>query len=210
LIAAFLGSLVTSICTWLWYRADGGNEPFYGAISASVVAVLSGIGLIVGYFVNRKRGGDQPPKVVPVIEPVRIVKNTDRSRKRKATPTLGTQRETIREKSAKEIVDNLKGIRSSEFHEKVKSVYIGRWTREPGWHASVKTLPSKVSGGEHWFCSLKEVDSGTIIYAITVQDISMLRTDDTVTVSGRIRTISRDECVNLEDAEIQSDDVLLA
>jgi AbiTii len=65
LVAAFLGSLVTSICTWLWYRAEGGNEPFYGAISASVVAVLSGIGLVVEYFANRKRGGDQPPKANP-------------------------------------------------------------------------------------------------------------------------------------------------
>jgi Adenylate cyclase, family 3 (some proteins contain HAMP domain) len=67
---------------------------------------------------------------------------------KRATPALAPQRPTIREKSAAEILANLKGITPSyRFHEKVKELYLGRWTREPGWPATVHDLPSKLSRG---------------------------------------------------------------
>ncbi len=51
----------------------------------------------------------------------------------KATPALGPQRPTIREKSAAEILGNLKETTLSyRFNESVKDLYVGRWTREPG------------------------------------------------------------------------------
>ena len=150
-----------------------------------------------------------PTQPVPVIEPKSTVKNNDRNRKRRTTPSLGPQRPTIPEKSAAEIVANLKGIKPSyKFHERVEELYLGRWTQGPGWQASVKELPSKLPG-EHWFCSLKEVDSGTTLHAITIQDVSMLRIGDTVMVSGRISEVSQLEFVMLNDADVQSDDVPL-
>jgi class 3 adenylate cyclase len=75
---------------------------------------------------------------------------------KRATPTLVPQRVTtaIREKTAGEILVNLKGITPSyRFREKVKELYLGRWTREAGWQATVNALPSKLFGGS-WFCSL--------------------------------------------------------
>jgi hypothetical protein len=126
-----------------------------------------------------------------------------------ATPALAHQRITIREKSAADILANLKGITPSyRFHEKVEELYLGRWTGDPGWSATVHVLPSKLSGGS-WFCSLKEVDSGTRVMAVTVQDISTLRAGDSVTVSGRIRDVSILEDVSLEDAVFLSDTVPL-
>jgi hypothetical protein len=50
LIATFIGSTVGAICNWRWYRADGGNEAFYAAMSSTIVAALSGIALGVQYF----------------------------------------------------------------------------------------------------------------------------------------------------------------
>lgn len=65
LIAAFIGSAVGAVCSWLWYRADGGNEAFYAATSATIVAVLSLIGRIVQYFFDRPANEESeagPPK----------------------------------------------------------------------------------------------------------------------------------------------------
>jgi hypothetical protein len=124
-----------------------------------------------------------------------------------AQPALAPERPTIREKSAAEIIINLKGIAPSyRFHEKVEELYLGRWTREPGWQATVRDLPSKISG-EHWDCSFSEVGSDTLVWASTVQDISMLRRGDPVTVSGRISGVSQLEYVSLEDAIVRGDNV---
>jgi hypothetical protein len=127
----------------------------------------------------------------------------------RATPALAPQRATIREKSATEILGYLKGIMPSYgFHEAVEAVYLGRWTQEPGWQATVCDLPSKLPGGI-WHCMLKEVGSGTVVTATTVQDVSMLRQGDLVTVSGRIRGVRQGylESVSLEDAIVRGDNV---
>jgi hypothetical protein len=124
----------------------------------------------------------------------------------RATPALTPQRVIIREKSAAEILGNLKGITLSyRFRERVEELYIGRWTREPGWQATVYDLPSKLAGG--WFCSLREVGSGILVMASTVRDVSMLRPGDSVTVSGRISHVSQLEDVSLEDAILRGDNV---
>jgi hypothetical protein len=118
-----------------------------------------------------------------------------------------SDRLTIREKTAGEILVNLKEITPSyRFFEKVKELYIGRWTREPGWQATVHDLPSKLSGGG-WFCSFREVGSGTLVAASTVQDVSTLRPGDSVTISGRISDVSPLTSVSLEDAIVRGDNV---
>jgi class 3 adenylate cyclase len=124
---------------------------------------------------------------------------------KRATPA--PHQVTIREKSAAEILANLKGITPSyRFREKVEDLYLGRWTREPGWQATVHSLPSKLSG-ERWFCVFREVGSGTVVMATTVQDVSALRHGDSVTVSGRISDVSILEDVSLEDAILRGDNV---
>ena len=129
---------------------------------------------------------------------------------KRAAPALAPQRPTIREKSAAEILVNLKGkTLSHQFHEKVAELYLGRWTGEPGWQATVHDLPSKLSGGR-WDCSFREVSSGTLVWASTVQDVSMLRPGDSVTVSGRISRVSQLEYVILEDAIVRGDNVPFA
>jgi hypothetical protein len=125
----------------------------------------------------------------------------------RATPALAPQRPTVREKSAGEILGHLKGITlSSQFHETVESLYRGRWTREPGWQATVHDLPSKLPGGS-WHCAFKEVGSGTVVFATTVQDVSALRPGDSVTVSGKIRDVSQLDYVGIEDAIIRGEDL---
>jgi pyrimidine deaminase RibD-like protein len=127
----------------------------------------------------------------------------------RATPALAPQRLTIREKSAAEILGNLKGITlSHQFHKTVKDVYLGRWTREPGWQVTVDDLPSKLSESL-WHCTFKEVGSGTLVMAVTVRDVSTLRPGDSVTVSGRISAVSQLKSVSLEDAIVRGDNVLL-
>jgi class 3 adenylate cyclase len=127
----------------------------------------------------------------------------------RATPALAPERVAIREKSAAEIIVNLKRVKPAyRFFENAKELYIGRWTREPGWHATVYELPSKPSGGG-WFCIFMEVDSGTIIAASTIRDVSTLRLGDAVTISGRISDVSPLDSVMLEDAIVLSDDVPL-
>ena len=121
------------------------------------------------------------------------------------TPAVAPQRLTIPEKSAAEILVNLKGLTPSyPFHEAVEGLYLGRWTREPGWQATVYDLPSKLPGG-HWHCMLREIGSGTVVTARTVQDVSTLRRGDSVTVSGRIREVSKLDYVSLEDAILRAD-----
>jgi hypothetical protein len=116
-----------------------------------------------------------------------------------ATPALAPEQVTIREKSAAEILSNLKGITlSSQFHETVAQLYLGRWTGEPGWQATVYDLPGKRPTGL-WYCGFQEVASGTLVLASTARDISTFRPGDSVTVSGRISDISR-LYVSLEDA----------
>jgi hypothetical protein len=125
------------------------------------------------------------------------------------TPALPPQRPTIREKSAAEILRHLKGITLSyRFYETVEDLYLERWTREPGWLVTVCDLPSKLSGG-HWYCSFKEVDSGTLVFAKTVHNVSTLRTGDLVTVSGRISNVTQIGSVSLEDAIVRADNVSL-
>ena len=123
----------------------------------------------------------------------------------KTTPALAPQRPTIREKSAAEILANLKDIPSYQFFEKVKDLYIGRWTREPGWQATVSDLPSKRLGGR-WSCSFKEVGSDSVVLAFSAQDLSERRLGDSVTVSGRISAINV-FVVSLEDAIVRGDNV---
>jgi hypothetical protein len=125
----------------------------------------------------------------------------------KAIPALAPQRPTIREKSAAEILVNLKEITPSyRFYEKVEELYLGRWTLEPGWQAKVYDLPSKLPGGR-WHCSFMEVGSDTLVYASTVQNVSMLRPGDSVTVSGRISAVSQIKYISLEDAIVRGDNV---
>jgi hypothetical protein len=125
----------------------------------------------------------------------------------KAITALAPPRLSIREKSAAEILGNLKRITLSyKFHEAVEELYLGRWTREPGWQATVYDLPSKLHGGR-WFCILREVGSGPLIMASTARDVSTLRPGDSVTVSGRISDVSQLEAVSLEDAIVRDDSV---
>ena len=126
---------------------------------------------------------------------------------KRATPALAPQRPTIREKSAAEILANLKEIAlPSQFRKKVEELYVGRWTREPGWQVTVFSLPSKLSGGG-WQCSLKEVGSDILVMASTAQDVSKLRPGDSVTVSGRISEVWQALPVGLEDAILQGENV---
>jgi hypothetical protein len=76
----------------------------------------------------------------------------------RATPAVAPQRATIREKSAAEIFGHLKELTPSRFRESIEHLYPGRWTREPGWQATVYELPSKLSEGL-WHCMLREVGS---------------------------------------------------
>jgi hypothetical protein len=125
----------------------------------------------------------------------------------RSTPALALERPTIREKSAAEILGHLKGITlPSRFRESAEELYLGRWTREPGWQATVHDLPRNPSGGR-WHCIFKEVGSGALVMATTVQDISTLRPGDSVTVSGKIADVSRLEFVILQDAIVQGDNV---
>ncbi len=143
------------------------------------------------------RSGDTPAPPVPTL-------TSDR-----AAPALAPQRLTIREKSAAEILGNLKGITlPSRFRESVEELYLGRWTREPGWQATVHGLPSKLSEGL-WHCMFREVGSGTAVAAWTFRDVSTLRHGDSVTVSGRIRDVRQGylESVSLEDAIVRGDNV---
>jgi pyrimidine deaminase RibD-like protein len=119
-----------------------------------------------------------------------------------ATPALGPQQPTIRETSVAEVLGHLKGITiPSRFRDAVEALYVGRWTREPGWQVTVYGLPSNLSGGL-WYCSFKEVGSGAFVFVTTFQDISQLRPGDSVTICGRIRDVSRLEDVTLENAII--------
>jgi hypothetical protein len=125
----------------------------------------------------------------------------------RATPALAPKRLTIREKSAAEILGHLKETTPSyRFHESVKDLYLGRWTREAGWQVTVYDLPSRVSESL-WNCSFKEVGSETLVFASTVQDVSTLRPGDLVTVFGKIRHVSLLGAVALEDAIVRSDSV---
>lgn len=124
-----------------------------------------------------------------------------------ATTAVAPQRLTIPEKSAAEILGHLKGVTLSyQFHERVKALYLGRWTREPGWQATVYELPNKLDGGL-WHCTLREVGFGTTVFATTVQDLATLRRGDSVTVSGRIREVSQLDYVSLEDAIVRGHNV---
>ena len=140
-----------------------------------------------------RRRGDTPAPAVPAL-------TSDR-----ATLALAPQRDIIREKSAAEIIAHLKGITPSRFRESVEQLCVGRWTREPGWQATVHGLPSKLSAGL-WHCMFIEVGSGAAVAATTVRDISTLRDGDSVTVSGRIRDVRQGylESVSLEDATISA------
>jgi hypothetical protein len=124
----------------------------------------------------------------------------------KASPA--PERPTIREKSAAEIIVNLKrGAPSHMFFEKAKELYFGRWTREPGWQVIAHDLPSKRSEG--WFCIFEEVGYGPIVAASTIQDLSALRIGDSATVSGRISDVSPLASLILEDATVRGDHVPL-
>ena len=120
-----------------------------------------------------------------------------------APPT--TQRVYIREQSAAEILRHLKDVTlSSRFDERVQELYVGRWTREPGWQMTVLDLPTKHPQG--WWCGFIEVGSDTLVMASTVHDISTLRPGDSVTVRGRISDVRRRHVI-LEDAIVRGDNV---
>jgi pyrimidine deaminase RibD-like protein len=121
-----------------------------------------------------------------------------------ATPA---RRPTIRETSAAEIVARLRDTPSYEFRKTVEHLFAGRWTREPGWQATVHGLPTMISE-RLWHCSFQEVGAGTLVFATTVQDVSSLRVGDPVTVSGRISGISQSGYVSLESAIVRGDHVL--
>ena len=120
-----------------------------------------------------------------------------------APPRLG-----VREKSAGEILGNLKETTklSHQFHEKAEEIYLGRWIPEPGWQVAVDDLPKKLPGGL-WSCSFKEVGSGSLVWAETKQDISNLRRGNLVTVTGRISRVSELGSVSLEEAILHGDNV---
>ena len=120
----------------------------------------------------------------------------------RAIRTLAPGRPTIRENSAADILSSLKGTLSYHFDEKVEELYRGRWTRDPGWRATVNSLPSKLSK-DVWFCSFKEIGSDTFVMVSTVQDVSALRPGDSVTVSGRISDVSQLGSVSLADATVR-------
>jgi nucleoside phosphorylase len=121
-----------------------------------------------------------------------------------AAPALAPPRLTIRESSAAEINASLKGITlSHEFRAAVDSLYIGRWTREPGWQATVYDLPDGRPGGR-WNCNFEEVGSGALIFASTSQDLSALRRGDLVAVSGNISGVSMMRYISLDDANIRN------
>jgi class 3 adenylate cyclase len=115
------------------------------------------------------------------------------------------ERVTIRENSAGEILAILNAVTPYNFRERVEELYLGRWTREPGWQVTVNSLPSKCSGGR-WSCTFKEVGSNTTVLAYAVQDLSNFRVDDSVTVSGRIGDVNP-LVVSLEDAIVRRDNV---
>jgi hypothetical protein len=63
LLATFAATAIGAVCSWLWYRADGGNEPYYAMVSASAAAVLSGIGIVVQHlFGGKADDGSKPPQ----------------------------------------------------------------------------------------------------------------------------------------------------
>ena len=137
------------------------------------------------------RSGDTPAPAVPALA-------SDR-----ATPSLAPERSTIPEKSAAEILANLKDIPSCQFFEKAKDLYFGRWTGEPGWQVVVNALPGQLLGGR-WSCTFKEVGSVMVVLAFSAQDLSRLRPGASVTVSGRIIDINV-YVVSLEDAIVRCD-----
>jgi len=122
----------------------------------------------------------------------------------RALPAAAPDRPTIREKSAAEILSNLKGTRF-DYDDRVGELYRGRWTRDPGWRATVASLPSKLSS-DAWFCSFLEVGSAIIVTASTIQDVSALRRGDAVIVSGKISDVSRLDYVHLADATVLGDE----
>ena len=81
-------------------------------------------------FVSHSRGSLQitSPPPFPLIRPDESETTPDLASNR-TTPALLHQLVTIREKSAGEILVNLKGITLSyQFHETVEALYLGRWT----------------------------------------------------------------------------------
>jgi hypothetical protein len=151
------------------------------------------------HFLRENPQQIKSPSPFPLIRPDESETTPDLASNR-TTPALLDQLVTIREKSAAEILVNLKGITLSyQFHETVEALYLGRWTREPGWQVTVHDLPKKLPGG-HWHCTLEEVGSGTLVFAVTVQDVSMLRRGDSVALRGRISQVSQLQYVSLEGA----------
>jgi hypothetical protein len=63
LVAAFVGSAIGAVCSWLWYRADGGNEAYYAALAATAVAVLSAIGVAVQFFFSTDKRKQQSERL---------------------------------------------------------------------------------------------------------------------------------------------------
>lgn len=73
-IAAFVGAFTTAICTWLLYLKDGGNEAFYTAIPASIVAVLSGIGIAVHFVFPHEEGVHGEPSTTNAKQAIKRMK----------------------------------------------------------------------------------------------------------------------------------------
>lgn len=118
-------------------------------------------------------------------------------------PAPVPERPIIREKSAAEILSHLEGTRL-DYPDRVEELYRGRWTREPGWRATVDDLPRKLTQ-DAWFSSFKETGSDARIMVTTAQDLSALRRGDSVIVSGRISDVSQLGSVILADATVRGD-----
>ncbi len=106
-----------------------------------------------------------------------------------APPTAPISRgalEHVKEMSAGEIVRTLAGQPS--FNNHVRDLYLGRWIREPGWQAWVRSLPGKEEvPSVIWRLSLTEDFTGASLYAITSDESARdLREHDAVFVVGRI------------------------
>lgn len=214
-----------SVLHWIW---DNRQWVFSGVGVAAIGAIIAVLGLVGRWYYSSDGERNQADEskvylqeqspaekeiLIATDPPVSTAQDVEAEQvlpdltSDKATSVLAPERPTIREKSAAEILVNLKGITPSyRFREKVEELYLGRWTREPGWQAKVYDLPSKLPGGR-WHCSFSEVGSDTLLWAITVQDVSMLRRGDSVTVSGKISGVSQGNYISLEDAIVRGDNV---
>jgi hypothetical protein len=74
LISGFIVTLISSVCLWLWYRADGGNEAWYGAVASTGACVVTAIGVILDLLFDdeiQKRRLQKREELKAFLEPLR-------------------------------------------------------------------------------------------------------------------------------------------